>query len=205
MGLALTVGLTAGCNPKDSKPKTGAENGGATGTDPTTNSVGDTGRESTTAAETGTGRESGAEAETEGGAAVESDDGSNRGEDTGEETQTDNGADADEADETANEAAAEVDPNAMKIGDKFRIELAANSTTGYQWQIQTPTDDTVIALASSEYLDPDESAGLGAGGTQVFVFEATGVGSATILIYYLRPWEGPFPDQEFQQEITVVE
>jgi predicted secreted protein len=95
----------------------------------------------------------------------------------------------------------------MKVGDELVIELDANATTGYEWQIQTPTDDTVIELASSEYLAPDESAGMGAGGTQVFTFRATGVGTTDILIYYWRPWESSIPTEEntYTLNVTVIE
>lgn len=59
----------------------------------------------------------------------------------------------------------------LRVGGQVRIELDANATTGYVWEV-TQQDQTAVTLISSDYFsDPSPPRMVGVGGTRVFVFE----------------------------------
>ena len=134
--------------------------------------------------------------------------------DGGADSGTDTGVDGDAPDDSAADTDVDDDggdpddSDAIRVGDELVIELPSNPSTGFGWEVQTPSadDESVLELASSEYI-PDEAAGgmSGSGGTEVFRFRATGVGSTTVLLHYVRPWESEPPTDTHSQEVTVVE
>ena len=72
--------------------------------------------------------------------------------------------------------------------DSLTVKLGANPTTGYSWEEADISNTAVIAQASRDYTAPE--AGLvGAGGTEVWVFNSKNTGSATIKFSYGQPWE----------------
>ncbi|MEL8055907.1 MAG: protease inhibitor I42 family protein [Pseudomonadota bacterium] len=74
----------------------------------------------------------------------------------------------------------------MRVGGQVRIELDANATTGYMWQI-TKQDETALKLVSSDYLSDAVPEGLvGAGGMRVFVFEAITAKNSDLELTYQR-------------------
>ena len=79
-------------------------------------------------------------------------------------------------------------PIIINKGDRFSVELPSNVTTGYSWEFGTPVDPKYLTVVKTDYLNPDTTLE-GAGGTQVWVFEAIQPGSTTILLEYKRPWE----------------
>ena len=87
-------------------------------------------------------------------------------------------------------------------GEDF-LELAANATTGYEWMMQPGTDETILQLQSSRYQGPGDTGAVGQGGTQVFVFEAVGVGTTSVLIHYQRSWETGAPADQHEQVVSV--
>ena len=99
----------------------------------------------------------------------------------------------------------QVDLNAMKIGDEWRLELVANASTGYEWMMQPGMDESVLVVASSEYVQPEDTGAVGVGGAQVFVFRAVGTGTTSVLIHYARSWEPEFPADQYTFDVTVVE
>lgn len=83
-------------------------------------------------------------------------------------------------------------PVIVNIGDRFSIELPSNATTGYSWEFGTPIDTEYLTNVKTDYINPDTTL-VGAGGTQVWIFEAIQPGSTTILLEYKRPWEVNVP------------
>jgi inhibitor of cysteine peptidase len=73
-------------------------------------------------------------------------------------------------------------------GADFSIRLPANPTTGYSWRIQEISGGEVVRFISSAYEGP-ESDRVGAGGVEVWTFQAMRAGEARIEFLYVRPWE----------------
>lgn len=76
-------------------------------------------------------------------------------------------------------------------GQQFSIELHSNPTTGYHWR---PTFDAgALALKSqtfaSDFPITQQASHIGAGGTDVFRFEALRAGTTTITFDYVRSFE----------------
>jgi predicted secreted protein len=138
---------------------------------------------------------------------VDVDSGDDGGSDADADADADSGADADVDADADSGSDTEVDPSAMRVDQELVIELDSNPSTGYGWEIQSPTSDdvSVLELASSEFIPPDSSAGIGAGGTEVFRFRANGVGSSTILIHYIQLWVPDEPAEIFTQDVTVID
>jgi inhibitor of cysteine peptidase len=72
-------------------------------------------------------------------------------------------------------------------GKRFMIELEANPTTGYTWQVSAAPGDQV-RLVDQDYT-PTGTQQPGSGGVQQFTFEARSAGSTTLAFDYVRPWE----------------
>ena len=77
-------------------------------------------------------------------------------------------------------------------GQHFTIILDSNRTTGYHWEISSLNENAIIKLVGKEYreLQPDR---IGAGGNEVWIFEAAGSGKTEIILKYVRPWEKNVP------------
>ncbi len=71
-------------------------------------------------------------------------------------------------------------------GTTFLVALPSNPTTGYAWTARVRGSG--IVSQGSAYQRP-QSAGMGAGGQQVFSFDAVRNGTATITFSYARTWE----------------
>jgi len=73
------------------------------------------------------------------------------------------------------------------------VELESNATTGYSWDC-TISPESVIRLVSDEYIPDKNNEGItGAGGKQIFTFEAIAEGEAELVFSYLRKWETGVP------------
>lgn len=81
-------------------------------------------------------------------------------------------------------------PIKVSAGEKFRIKIESNPTTGYEWTIAGTLDDAVVKAAGDEYVADEAPAGMtGRGGNQFFTFKAVGKGETKIAFTYDRPWE----------------
>ena len=78
------------------------------------------------------------------------------------------------------------------VGKEFVIALDANATTGYEWQLANPTDDSLIKLMRSEYV-PDKTGLVGSGGKSIWTFKVVRSGKKQISFKYIRPWEKDIP------------
>lgn len=76
----------------------------------------------------------------------------------------------------------------VKQGKPFRIELAANPTTGYNWYI-AEMDENFFQVRSSGY-DPRPTELVGSGGTSYWNIVPLKDGVSTIKLLYYRVWEG---------------
>lgn len=94
-------------------------------------------------------------------------------------------------------------PIQAKVGQEFGLLLESNPTTGYQWQLAEQPDQDVATMVINEYLGA-ESDRLGAGGHELWIFQATGPGKTVIKLAYLRPWEkDKKPDKTVQYTVVV--
>ncbi|MFH1842559.1 MAG: protease inhibitor I42 family protein [bacterium] len=93
----------------------------------------------------------------------------------------------------------------MAPGQVLLITLESNGTTGYQWQ-QLEVDETILKLAASEYVVPDtgDPPRVGAGGHEIFRYEAISAGETSLELGYRRPREtGEAPARTFNLSVTV--
>ena len=79
-------------------------------------------------------------------------------------------------------------PIAVTAGQEFKVTLQCNATTGYQWQLAQPPDETLVKLLSSEYQRADSKL-IGASGDMVWTFQALAAGKTEMELKYVRPWE----------------
>ena len=94
-------------------------------------------------------------------------------------------------------------PVDVSVDDTFTIELEANPSTGYTWELAGPLDDKVVVSLGSDH-QAGEGSGVGVPGQQLFSFKAVGKGSTTIALQYVRPWEtGVSPAQTSDFTVNV--
>ncbi len=85
-------------------------------------------------------------------------------------------------------------PVVVSAGEKFSLNLKSNPTTGYQWQLARPLNENVVRFVDKTFTPSAEATPsgpkiVGAGGVEVWTFEATGKGTAEVPLVYVRPWE----------------
>ncbi|NTV01839.1 MAG: protease inhibitor I42 family protein [Chlorobiaceae bacterium] len=77
---------------------------------------------------------------------------------------------------------------ALRTGEKMRITLPENATTGYRWELER-WDREVVGLVAEEPKYPSGQA-VGSGGHVEFIFLGRKPGSGKIALKEWRPWEG---------------
>jgi inhibitor of cysteine peptidase len=75
----------------------------------------------------------------------------------------------------------------VRRGEKFKIELRSNPSTGYRWHLVF-FNKSILKLISSEFV-PNLTNQIGSSGIERFNFEATKEGRTSIKIVYKRAWE----------------
>ncbi len=77
----------------------------------------------------------------------------------------------------------------------LNIKLDSNVTTGYKWNLVTAPNDKILKLVSSDYVGPTPGSQpiAGAGGYELWKFQAVGTGTTTLKLGYARPWETNTP------------
>lgn len=80
----------------------------------------------------------------------------------------------------------------LRPGDRFDVTLEANPTTGYAWALAQDPNAAVVRSLGSSFERPMDAA-VGAGGQDVWTFQAVGPGTATVTLVYSRPWERGVP------------
>jgi inhibitor of cysteine peptidase len=75
-----------------------------------------------------------------------------------------------------------------KAGSSFTITLPANHTTGYSWRLAKPLNPDLLRQVSDIYSE-ETSGAIGAGGKEVWTFEALTKGTTELYFEYARPFE----------------
>ncbi|MEY5100696.1 MAG: hypothetical protein RJA36_3415 [Pseudomonadota bacterium] len=89
---------------------------------------------------------------------------------------------------------------AVNVGEQFSVSLAANPTTGHEWQ---PAFDLAwLVLLGREFTPPGSA--LGEGGSERFRFQAQAAGTTRLRFAYRRPWESGAPADEAEFEVAVA-
>lgn len=91
----------------------------------------------------------------------------------------------------------------VSAGQEFTIALPSNRTTGYQWRLAGRLDETVVRLVRTAYEAPETKLP-GAGGKEVWVFQAVGPGKTAIPLEYARSWEKGVPPAQKATFLIVV-
>ncbi|MDD4877193.1 MAG: protease inhibitor I42 family protein [Dehalococcoidales bacterium] len=76
----------------------------------------------------------------------------------------------------------------LEIGDKIRLALCSNQTTGFQWDYEITTDN-IVKEEDHDFEEPEEGI-IGAAGIELWTFEAIEKGTTEIKMEYSQPWEG---------------
>ena len=89
----------------------------------------------------------------------------------------------------------------MEVGDKVRVDLCSNPTTGFQWDYEM-TAENVLKEEDHDFEEPEEDIP-GAAGIEVWTFEAVEEGTTEVQMEYSQPWEGGLK-AEWTYTITVT-
>ena len=94
---------------------------------------------------------------------------------------------------------------ACKPGDVIRLSLEANPTTGYDWEVIEPVDDSVIQVGEREFDSSGKDQELvGVGGVDLWRIRCARQGRARLDLVYRRHWEkDEEPLNEFLMEVVV--
>lgn len=90
----------------------------------------------------------------------------------------------------------------VSVGEKFEIDLESNATTGYSWQGNEVYDEEMLQLVNSQYL-PAQTDRVGAGGKQVYLFQALKAGNTKVNLTYKRSWETTEFDKVLNFDISI--
>jgi predicted secreted protein len=90
-------------------------------------------------------------------------------------------------------------------GVTINLTLDSNVTTGYSWNLVTTPDTQILKVLSSDYVSPSSNGTplVGAGGKQVWKFQTTGRGTASLKLAYFRPFDPTQVAKEFSATIVV--
>jgi inhibitor of cysteine peptidase len=90
-------------------------------------------------------------------------------------------------------------------GQVIIIELKANHTTGYEWQVLEETNKGILnPVGEGEYItNTADKRRMGSGGTEIYRFKAVAKGEAILIFEYKRPWEKKEPIKRYRVRIMV--
>ncbi|MBI2378224.1 MAG: protease inhibitor I42 family protein [Deltaproteobacteria bacterium] len=94
----------------------------------------------------------------------------------------------------------------VKKGEDVVVELSANATTGYKWQVKS-TDKTFGHPSENEYVGPGAQGPVGSGGHTRLVWKTDGfldtVGTHKVELEYVRPFDPTHPAKKFRFTVEV--
>lgn len=90
---------------------------------------------------------------------------------------------------------------ALDVGDQIDVQLEANPTTGYSWELGPLPDG--LELVSSDFEEPGGSL-VGAAGTQVFVFDVVGPGDGILRFEYVRVFDDPVVAAQIVEYVLTI-
>lgn len=76
----------------------------------------------------------------------------------------------------------------LEVGDKIRLELCSNQSTGFKWEYKF-TAENVVQQEDYDFEEPSADV-VGAPGKELWTFEAVETGTTEIQMEYSQPWEG---------------
>lgn len=92
----------------------------------------------------------------------------------------------------------------LEDGERFRLKLDSNPTTGYRWFILPGWNDRFIDLIEDEYKSDANPLGMvGVGGTQIYTFKARAAGKTDLKLIYARD-PGVSADPDHIIHVTVA-
>jgi len=89
----------------------------------------------------------------------------------------------------------------VEVGDKIRVELCSNPTTGFQWDYEM-TIENVLKEEDHDFEEPEGDV-TGAAGIEIWTFEAVETGTTEVQMGYSQPWEGGLKS-EWTYNMTVT-
>ena len=90
----------------------------------------------------------------------------------------------------------------VEVGDKVRVELCSNPTTGFEWT-QKMSGDTVLREEDRDFVEAEDEGVVGAAGKDLWTFEAIDKGTAEVSMEYSQPWDGGIK-AEWTYTLTVT-
>ena len=96
-------------------------------------------------------------------------------------------------------------PVTVRSGERVRLSLSENPTTGYRWSLDSSCGDR-LKTESDVYSPPDVQGGkLGASGEHVWIFRAEGRGTCDLTLRSARSWEKGTSGQALTFSITITD
>lgn len=90
----------------------------------------------------------------------------------------------------------------LRIGESLEVELRANPTTGYAWDIASLDEEILKQVGETEF--KQEREGRGVGGKIMMRFKARAAGETPLKLIYHRRFENERPPiKTFEVTITV--
>lgn len=94
-------------------------------------------------------------------------------------------------------------PLEVPAGETFDIVIEANITTGYEWRLTEPLDESVVQFVAQEYVS-EQSNTEGGGGHDIWTFRAVAPGTTEIVLGHYPP-DGSDSPQEITTFTVIVE
>ncbi len=92
----------------------------------------------------------------------------------------------------------------IHVGGRLVIELEANPTTGYTWEVLNLDTSLLVQSGEIEYRSSSLNPMPGQGGTQILRFQAVHPGTTTLQLIYHRPFETNTPPlQTYNLPLTI--
>ena len=92
----------------------------------------------------------------------------------------------------------------IAVGGSLTVTLESNASTGFQWELVSISDETVLEKVADTYEAPEDTGMVGAPGKEIWTFTALEKGTTTISMEYSRPWEnGTQAAETFDLTIVV--
>lgn len=92
----------------------------------------------------------------------------------------------------------------MKVrqGEVFKVILKSNHSTGYSWQWDNKSNESIIDSVYMDYVLSDKAM-IGGGGNEIWEFKAKKKGKQKLIMHYKRPWEkdGTYDKREILIEV----
>ena len=94
----------------------------------------------------------------------------------------------------------------IELGQVFPVTVESNPSTGYRWEWIEDPNAIVEQVGQTEFIprETDDPFIVGAGGWEIFTFQAVSPGQMTLALVYRRSWEeGVEPLKTFSLLVTV--